>query len=207
MANLNVCDVVFTKDTKSGSEKKTAKITDDNGQQGILVCSQHTKRIGPDTQLWCDCLQRMMDEALDAPQIGAINDEQVVTIPVVPSKDAWAKVVLTDLHRATMHSIELLLYQPDENAEPPREHIGITAQGDGRGAIRLMLWDWLRWRFADVAACPSPVHKSPHFAPSDKRDREPSVQDVVTTLSIMTKGFCDDCLVFHDASADVPELP
>jgi hypothetical protein len=193
MATVSVCEVIGA----PGNGK--AKITDDLDEHGTVKCNSHVN------MPWCACREKMMLENLDAGQIEAI-DEQIVTVPVVPSANSWAKMLVINMHRDGLHSVELLIGDKIENAECPRLHIGITARGDGRGAIRLMLWDFLKYEFANVPPCDSPVHRDPHFSTADDKARYPVTKDLVTTLSILQTGMCQNCAVLADSSLDVPEL-
>lgn len=171
-----------------------------------LRCSGHN---GAD---WCPEMEQMMKRSLDHQAMDAIAEPTEVTVPLMPSQDYWAKTEVRPIHVAGMHEFYVWIRQEGSMADEP-EYVGMLAPGEGRNAMRLILFEWLKFKFITVPACSSRVHPAGDvFAqrgtgrfPPSPRATDPTPIQVCTTYDLLTMGVCRACAELMDTSRDVPE--
>lgn len=191
MATLMIADVI----AKEGDHITTATVSD-NTDLHRLTCSVHRKAD------WCHHMQNLVVTVADAKQIDAIEDATTVSVPLLPTKGVWAWVTIESMHHAGMHEVVL----PFNSGH----HLGVLAGGEGRNAIRLMLWEWLTHEYRTVGPCSSTLlHKrmvGKRFSPGWEKKAEPSHEDIADTFMVILTGHCLTCHPYTDFSADIPVI-
>jgi hypothetical protein len=166
-----------------------------------LVCHQC------DGAVWCGHLNRIMASHLDRLEMG------MVAVPLVPTKGAWAGVLLVPQDTLGPPEFQGTVYglTSQNRIEIPNLDGHITFPGDwtmdhiypyeGRMTLRALIVDRLTGESGSLI-CASKTHpwnKPRKFAMADT----PRVADL---WSLLVHGFCSDCTKFLDTSQDVPDL-
>lgn len=179
---------------------EAAIITDDGKK---ITCSKHGGGG------WCNHLVEMFSTpfAHDATDLAAIDTDTTVTVPLIPTEDRWANVLLSPANAGMLHVFV-------EDAKP--EHIGMLAEGEGRYAIRLMMFEWLRFKWNNLEGwCSNPAHAQLGGRPAyNKKTKNRETGDgiqyeygaLADLYDVLTKGICTRCSYYSDASLDVPEV-
>lgn len=182
----------------------------DDPDQGRLRCEVHAGTY------WCEHMVKWVGSVanLDAAQIDMIDDPEPVTVPIMPSKDVWAICQVVGLHIGGMHEVFVTLkHQPIKGTgrfEPKKDlhSIGVLAPGEGRYAIRLILFEWLKHKWVTGPECSAPTHNfavKPRW-PVVPRMTDPTNDQLVDLWFMLTEGACSSCAGFLDISDDVPEV-
>ena len=192
---------------KTVAQVGDATLTDDT-ENVRLKCSAHTKAE------WCPEMELMMKNSLDHPSVDAIAEPTEVTVPLMPSRDYWAMTEVRPIHVGGMHEFYIRVRIPKDDGlhlagEYSDEYVGMIAPGEGRNAMRLILFEWLKFKFITVPPCSSRVHpRGDIFGPRagrQERYTEPTAVQLCITHDLLTMGICQACAVLADTSHDIPE--
>ena len=95
-------------------------------------------------QYWCEHIEALIKDGDDADSLWhnyTIGRDEMVMVPMVPSLNLWATVVLRPDHEMPVQCYEVL-FSHDPAAEGV--FVGYLHVGEARATIRTMLWDWFQ---------------------------------------------------------------
>jgi len=205
MATLMIGDVMAA---DPGTVESRATVSDDTDVHR-LICSRH--KINPlkgDKCVWCPHMKRLITSGADSKQIDAITEPTYVTVPLRPTENVWASVLVEGLHTAGMHEVALplLTEPPSPPTSPTVAHLGVIARGEGRNAIRLILFDYLAHAYETVGPCTARIHVGNRFKSGVPREPESTALDLMDTYSILTTGMCTTCAPYANFDDDIPDI-
>lgn len=199
-------------------------VSEDN-THGALTCTCITDNRASRAPDWCEHIENVIMDQLDARPMGAnptiafreLPDSLV--IPMVPSERFWVQVVLgtePDFKSVYLDSgLKAGLAKPGEDpwvplrikTTPDKESfLGYIGPGEGRRVIRTMVFEWLRPQRKRVF-CKSKLHKTQRWSKSDPHTSPLAPADWAALWSLVAQGACKDCLTFQmDFSQDAPQL-
>lgn len=179
---------------------------------GIIMCESHPSPPGP----WCAHMEEMCAVGStfedDIRNVG--DSPERFTVPLTPTVGLWASVLVQNMHNHGFKQVTVPLLPGTRAMEADEHYLGLLAEDEGRGAIRLMLFDWYRSEWDAFQGCRESTHgltgghrllsASFHDNPSMKKvPRIPTVA-LAGMHSVLTTGYCKHCLALRDASADAP---
>ena len=133
------------------------------------------------------------------------------TVPLMPSKNLYASVMVQPVHNHGMCQVTVPLDGPTGDEA---HYLGLLADDEGRGAIRLMLFEWFRSEWPNFYGCKIQSHSRiggqrwlSHVEHSkrDKPNAEAVEAEILAGMfDVLTTGVCSHCRALMDTQNDVP---
>lgn len=145
-------DVIAIKDRGDG-EVTFLKVV----SEGKLSCCKVDCLDSPVTSsrhtFWCSHIRQIIVGNYDAPTVIRANAEfpQILAVPLVPTRNVWAKVTIGGLHESGARFVYLvtnLRIAPSVTAD--RRFLGFLHPDEGRNVIRSMVYDWFQANTTDL---------------------------------------------------------
>lgn len=183
----------------------------DNGHLECRDCGTGTT--------WCEHVQSFVMDGQDAKLIwdetqdGTVSLEGVrIMVPVVPTLSQWATLRFGDEHFGN-YKMNLLTDSGANvnNGQDPVVFLGFFSPGEGRAALRSMLFAWFEPMRATLGECKSTTHS---FAAQMQWDADVTKagaandrRRLAQQWSVFTTGYCLQCVSVHAAVSGDDLIP
>lgn len=145
---------------------------------------------------WCIHVEAFVRGHYDAKEIwDNYPDNLMLEIPIVPTQNLWAKVVLyrtSDMTILNVYKVDLQFANEPDSVRPT--YIGLIHPTEGRSVIRMMILDWfIGTQVTNLSSgCPGKKHGFSQEKNLLNNLKNPSM-GVVEQWSIVTTGKCLAC--------------